>query len=163
MVIINISFCIKYIQEIIEIVEAVELPGVPVPEVVETEVAVENNVFSFTGKALPNKDIVVYIHSDQAVVYRTRSDDAGNWMINHSQDMVELTPGEHSIFAVTVDADAKVKSRPSEVRVFTIEKSFWVMLFNLLNLKTTILTLIIISITMYWLYALQKRTATVLV
>ena len=146
--------------EILEIVEATELPGVPIPEILKTNVTVQNNIISFSGKALPNKEVVVYIHSDQALIYKTKTDDQGNWLINHSQDIVELSPGEHSIFAVTVDTGAKVKSRPSEVKIFDVEKSWSVALFNVLNLQTTLLTLIIVFITIFWLYRLRKRTLT---
>ena len=145
--------------EIVEVVEAIELPGVPIPEVVETDIQIQDNIISFTGTALPNKDVVIYVHSDEALVYRTRSDDQGVWFINHSQDIVELSPGEHSIFAVTVDLDAKVKSRPSELKLFDIEKSFWITLYNLLNLQTTILALIIIASTTCWLYRIRRSRA----
>jgi hypothetical protein len=144
--------------EIIEVVEAIELPGVPVPEVAQTTVEVVDNIIQFGGTALPNKDIVVYIHSDQALVYRTRSDENGLWVINHSQDIVELSPGEHSIFAVTVDATAKVKSRPSEVRLFDVKKNLLATLFNLLNIQTTVITLIAVSLAVMWFYNTKKKT-----
>ncbi|MDO8668758.1 MAG: Ig-like domain-containing protein [Candidatus Buchananbacteria bacterium] len=143
---------------ITEIIESTELPGIQVPEVVQTAaVATENNILAFSGKSLPNKDVVVYIHSAQALIYQTRTDKNGNWTINHSQDIIELTPGQHSIFAVTVDPVAKVKSFPSEVKLFEVKRNFFALLFNLLNIQTTALVLGITLVVIFWLYRIRKK------
>ena len=109
------------------------------------------------GVSIPNKEVVVYIHSDQALIYKTKTDDRGVWGINHSQDVVELAPGLHSIYAVTIDPEAKVKSKPSIVSTFLVKKNFWVSVFNMLSLRTTIFTLGLISLTMIWLYRAKKK------
>jgi hypothetical protein len=139
---------------ITETTGATELAGIPVPQVMASEAkpTVTGDILSFTGSSLPNFDVVVYIHSDQALVYRTRTDANGNWRVDHSQAVSELTPGQHTIYAVALDTNAKVKSRPSAVSSFTVERSFWVMVFNLLNWKTTAVTLIFLMLTIYWLY-----------
>jgi len=137
--------------------EAVELPGIPVPKVTNINTVVANDTFSFTGTALPNQDVIVYIHSDQALIYRTRTDNKGIWNVNHSQITTELTPGDHTIYAVAVDPAAKVKSRPSAVAMFTVERNFWVMMFNYLNLQTTIITLGILGFVILWLYRIRKK------
>ncbi|NCN07569.1 hypothetical protein GW933_02635 [Candidatus Falkowbacteria bacterium] len=142
-----------------EIIESTEVPSIMVPEVSAASVSViNNNIIQFSGKSLPNQDIVVYIHSDQALIYQTKADKDGNWTINHSQDIVELAPGQHSIFAVTVDPVAKVKSLPSEVKLFEVKRNLIAVIFNLLNIQTTIVTLIIVSITIFWLYRLRKQS-----
>lgn len=142
-----------------EVIEAIELPGVSVPTVSKTSVpVVDNNMIQFSGKSLPNKEVVVYIHSDQALIYQTRSDKDGNWTINHSQDVIELTPGQHSIYAVTVDPIAKVKSLPSEVQLFEIQTNFLAVLYNLLNIQTTAATLVMTLVAIFWLYRIRKRS-----
>jgi hypothetical protein len=130
---------------------AVELPSVPIPEVTNVNVLAADNIFTFTGKALPGQEVLVYIHSDQALIYRAMADINGIWKINHSQAEVELSPGEHTIFAVAIDPIAKIKSP------FTVNKNFWVSFFERLNLQTTVVTLIIILLSMLWLYNIKKR------
>ena len=147
--------------EITEITEATELPGILVPRVVQVAGEQNGETFRFSGTALPNKDVIVYIHSSEALMYRTKTDAQGVWNIDHSQANVELSSGEHSIFAVTVDTDARVKSRPSLVSKFEVKKSLWVTLYNLLNLPTTILVLIITIFTMIWLYRIRKRVTVI--
>lgn len=139
--------------------EATELAGIPVPRVMASEasVATVGDMISFTGTSLPNFDVVAYIHSDQALVYRTRTDADGNWRIDHSQAVSELSPGQHTIYAVALDTNAKIKSRPSAVSSFMIERSFWVMAFNLLNWKTTAITLVFLILTIWWLYRIRGR------
>ncbi|MFC1700839.1 Ig-like domain-containing protein [Patescibacteria group bacterium] len=143
--------------EIAEIIEAIELPGASIPEINNIDFGIAEDIIRFSGVALPNKEIVVYIHSDQALAYRVKSNQQGIWIVDHSQDIVELSPGEHSIFAVTVDIANNFKSQASAVSLFTVEKSLWVSLFNLLNLWTTVIVLIIILMTMLWLYKLKKQ------
>jgi hypothetical protein len=146
-----------------EVNNAIELPGVPVPEIIAVNmvnIASVNDSFAFSGKALPNQDVVVYINSDQALVYRTRTDNEGIWKINHSQNLTELAPGQHTIFAVAVDPTAKVKSAPSSVSTFTVTKNFWVDMFNRLNLKTTIVTLAAVLLIMLWLYGIKRKEKT---
>ena len=117
------------------------------------------DILSFTGTALPDSDVVVYIHSDQALIYQTRTDAQGVWQINHSQATAELMPGEHTIYAVLVDPTAKVKSQPSAVSTFTVKRNFWVMAYRYLNWQTTTATLLVLLFTIAWLYQLRKRRA----
>lgn len=141
---------------------ATELPGIPVPKVMasQSSVSSDGDILSFSGTSLPNFDIIAYIHSDQALVYRTRTDAQGNWRINHSQSVSELTPGNHTIYAVAFDPNAKVKSRPSDINSFKVERNIWVMIFNYLNWKTTSITLVILVMVMFWLYRVNKRRKT---
>lgn len=142
-----------------ETTSATELPGIPVPTIMANEASVTavGDVISFTGKSLPNFDVIAYIHSDQALVYRTRTDAEGNWRVNHSQTVSELAPGEHTIYAVALDSNAKVKSRPSAVSSFMVERNIWVMIFNYLNWKTTTITLVILVLTILWLRHMRKK------
>ena len=145
-------------QDLIEEVsEAVELPGLPSPQITRTVSDLEGNEFVFAGFALPNSNVAVYIHSSQALAYYTESDDAGYWSVEHSQDLVELSEGDHTIYAVAVDPEAKVKTVPGPVSIFTVEKNEVVAAFNYLNLNTTLITLIILTIVLVWLLKLKRQ------
>lgn len=135
------------------------MPGIPVPRVMASQanVTATGDIISFTGTSLPNFEIVAYIHSDQALIYRTRTDENGNWRINHSQTISELAPGDHTIYAIALDANAKVKSKPSAVSSFKVERNFWVMIFKYLNWPTTAVTLIILIITIWWLHHIKNK------
>jgi len=146
-----------------EVIEAVEIPSLERPEVTNLETRVENDTFSFSGVALPNQDVIVYINSERTLVYRTVSDENGIWNVNHSQDNVELQPGEHTVFAVSVDKKAKVKTAPGAMSMFTVEKSFWVTLFRYLNIYTTTVTIFVLALTMVWLYRMKRVQEEVLV
>ncbi|EKD43149.1 MAG: hypothetical protein ACD_72C00432G0001, partial [uncultured bacterium] len=149
--------------------EAVEVPGLPIPRISNVVVPTAgltpvvpasaniNDVISFSGTALPNQDVVVYIHSDQGLIYRTRTNNQGTWQIDHVQGEVELAPGEHTIYAVALDPQSKVKSRPSAVTIFTVKRNFWVMMFQYLNFRTTIVSLGVLGIVGFWLYRLRKK------
>jgi hypothetical protein len=142
--------------------EATVLPNIPQPQIVsiqngattETSTA---NVIKFSGRALPNQEVVLYLHSDQALVYRVKADGNGIWNLDHLQSNVELTPGEHSIFAVALDPIAKVKSLPSAIKTFTVNKNFWVMAYYYLNLYSTLITVVVILVGMFLLYRMRKK------
>ncbi len=138
-------------------IEATEVASLQVPKISTTTPGVVGSDFVFSGTALPNQEVLVYFHSSQALIYRTRSDSNGFWQVAHAQSTAELTPGDHTIFAVSVDPVNKVKSRPSAVSSFTIRKNFWVSVFNVLNLQTTLVTLMVLGFTMLWLYRLRVR------
>ncbi|MFA6322599.1 MAG: Ig-like domain-containing protein, partial [Candidatus Buchananbacteria bacterium] len=137
--------------------EAIELPGLPLPKVNLVQIpAASSDIITFSGTALPNQDVIVYVHSSQALIYRTRTDGQGNWRVDHSQKLMALAPGDHTVFAVTLDAAAKVKSRPSAISIFTVKRNLWVQIFNYLNLQTTIVALAVMLLTWLWLYRSRK-------
>lgn len=142
------------------IIEAIEIPSLPIPKVDGVAPIVQDNTFSFSGTALPNSTVLVYINSEKTLLYSTRSDKFGRWNVNHSQDVVSLQPGEHSIFAVSVDEKSRVKTQPSVVSTFMVTKNIWVSLFNYLNLQTTIAALIVLLLAIWYLYRNRLRTVT---
>jgi len=150
------------VQLITAAVSAVELPGIPAPAVaaVSSQPAVSGDIMTFSGTALPNSDVVVYIHSDQALIYRAHADSNGLWTVNHSQAAAELAPGQHTIYAVTVDTAAGVKSRPSPISSFTVNRNFWVMMLEYLNLRTTAIALLVLSLAWLWLYRVRQVRET---
>ncbi|OGL98043.1 hypothetical protein A2304_00855 [Candidatus Uhrbacteria bacterium RIFOXYB2_FULL_57_15] len=147
------------VAEIIrEETEAVVLPGLLAPEVVLSAASLDGNRFIFSGTAVPNSHVVVYIHSAQALIYQTIADNNGVWSISHSQDTAELTPGEHTIYSVSVDPEAKVKSIPGEVKSFFVTRSAWAAFYQMLNLQTTLVTILALLACVWWLFILRKRT-----
>jgi hypothetical protein len=121
------------------------------------EPILEGNTFLFTGVAIPNQEVIVYINSEKTLVYRTLSDSMGMWNVNHSQDVVELKPGEHSIFAVSVDRKSKVKTPIGALRLFDVQKSIWVTMYNYLNLQTTIISIIFLLVAILFLYRIKQK------
>lgn len=145
---------------------ATELAGIPVPKVENVNVPIggtvaTNDLITFAGTSLPNQDVVVYVHSDQALIYRAHTDNQGKWAVNHSQSVVELSPGEHTVYAVAVDQENKVKSRPSAVSLFTVKRNFWALFFSYLNLRTTLVTTLVLSFAILWLYRIRKKEEVV--
>ena len=139
--------------------QAIEVPGIQASKVNDINASVPvagNDVFTFSGNALPNQDVVVYVHSDQAVIYRAHTNDQGIWKVEHSQNDIELAPGDHTIYAVGVDTQAKIKSRPSAVNLH-VKKNFWVMMFKYLNLQTIIVSLAVLSLTNCGYIGINKK------
>ncbi|MBT4120945.1 MAG: hypothetical protein HOA57_00040 [Candidatus Magasanikbacteria bacterium] len=129
----------------------------PSPRITKVEPILEGNTFLFTGVAIPNQEVIVYINSEKTLVYRTLSDSMGMWNVNHSQDVVELKPGEHSIFAVSVDRKSKVKTPIGALRLFDVQKSIWVTMYNYLNLQTTIISIIFLLVAILFLYRIKQK------
>ncbi len=141
-----------------EVTRAVELPGLSVPMVAAaTTTSQRGDRFTFRGTAFPNARVAVYLHSTQALLYQTTADQKGNWEFDHSQSAVELTEGTHSIYAVAVDPNASVKSRPSEFRLFTVKKNVFAQMFGYLNIYTTLIALLVLIVSVFWLSRLKKK------
>lgn len=136
---------------------ATELESLPVPEVRYTAAFADGERFAFSGTAQPDSNVVVYIHSEQALIYRAQADVAGVWSVVHSQETTELSPGEHTIYAVSIDSEARVKSSSGPTMSFTVTKNLWVTLYNYLNLQTTIITLLVLGLCGFWLYRLRVK------
>ncbi|MCX6715385.1 MAG: hypothetical protein NTX72_06275 [Candidatus Uhrbacteria bacterium] len=153
-----------------QVVGAVELPGLQAPEITNAVAttavavpaagvanAVTGTTFRFSGTTIPNARVAVYLHSTQALVYQTTSDVKGVWTLDHSQQRAELAEGDHSIYAVTIDPNANVKSHASPIRMFTVKKDWLADLFQYLNLHTTLITLGILMVSVLWLFRLKKK------
>ena len=157
-------------EDIAEIIEAVELPGIKTPIVAAVSVGVGQeadiepgevsiSTIRLSGTSLPDSEVAVYIHSPQAVIYKTETDSEGVWTIDHSQKLLELSPGKHQCFAVALDSESGVKSKPSAVTTFTIKKNVWVAIFDTLNIETTIVALAVILLTMMWLFRVKRKAS----
>ncbi|MBI2475072.1 exo-alpha-sialidase [Candidatus Uhrbacteria bacterium] len=148
------------VSEIIkEQVEAIELPGLPTPDIKLASTVYDGRNFVFSGTAIPNSDVVVYIHSDQALIYTSHANGKGDWNVIHSQDATELSKGDHTIYAISIDPIAKIKSAVAPIKIFTVNKSLLVSMFNYLNLRTTIASVLVLLVCIWWLYRLRKRNA----
>ena len=137
--------------------QAVVSESITPPNISNINSVVINNNIVFSGTAAPNKDILVYIHSSQALIYRTRSDASGNWVVAHSQDEVELSAGKHTVYAVAVDAQEKLKSQPSLIAGFDVKKNVIAVALKTLDTKTTILALLVMGMVFYWLYLIRNK------
>jgi len=153
--------------------EAVELPALPVPQILSvraeslsvatgtvasgTTTTTPEDLLRFSGNAIPNQDVMIYIHSDQALIYRVKADRVGAWTLDHSQTALELTPGEHTIYAVSVNPDAQVKSQPSAIHRFTVARNFWSMMYRRLDIYSTSFTILALLSMMAWLYQIQQK------
>ena len=141
-----------------ENLEYVEIAVVLIPEVIKIKpLQVKNDLFRFTGKALPNKDIIVYINSEKTLVYRIKSKADGLWEFYHSQENIELKPGIHTIFSVMIDEKAGVKSAPSEIKYFIISKNILAQMLGYLNLQNTLITLLVLFVAILILYRTRRK------
>ncbi len=122
---------------------AKESPILLVPKVASITQATAANTLELTGTSVPNTEVILFIHSDQVVMYSTKADHNGAWKFVHSQDTVNLAPGEHSIFAVTYDKGSNIKSKPSLIKTFEVKKSKLADLRGYFHLSTTLLTLLV--------------------
>ncbi len=151
-----------------EVTRAVESPSLPVPQVVDVNTPLEqrgaatSDIIKFSGTALPNQELIIYIHSENALIYRAKANNQGYWSIDHSQSAFELAPGVHTVYAVGFDSAFNLKSRPGLVKTFTISKNYWVAVFNYLNLETTAVTTGVLVFAMAWLYILRKKQAVII-
>ncbi|OGH92790.1 MAG: hypothetical protein A2563_03930 [Candidatus Magasanikbacteria bacterium RIFOXYD1_FULL_40_23] len=147
---------------IAEVNRAVEVLSIPAPEVDLVVSPVQenlstNDIIRFSGIALPNQELIVYVHSEQALIYRAKANNQGVWSVDHSQKSFELAPGVHTVYAVGLNNGYNIKSRPGLVKTFTVSKNYWVAAFNYLNLQTTIIATAVLIFAMGWLYILRKR------
>lgn len=142
------------------LIEATEIPSLLPPQVTAVATGVETiigNSITFQGTALPNQEIVAYINSERTVIYRTLSDSSGVWKFNHSQDTIELQPGTHSIYAVSIDPKSKVKTSLGPIRTFVVNKSFWVNFYQHLNLPMTIVAIVALLLAILFLYRIKQK------
>ena len=114
-----------------------------IPQVVQVANVSVGNSINFSGTGVPNSEVIVFIHSEQAVVYRTGVDMEGNWEFDHSQDDIELEEGDHEVYVMTLDANSKVKSRASVITKFRVEKNYLAVILSYFDLTTTLLTVLV--------------------
>lgn len=134
-------------EEIIEDISiARESPILQRPEVLGASSTGLDNVIRFNGTGIPNSEIVVFIHSNQAIVYRTQIDSDGHWELEHSQNEIQLESGDHQIYALTLDSESQVKSAVSDVLEFNVESNTIAVILSYFDLTTTILTIVITTL-----------------
>ncbi len=122
--------------------EARESAVIVKPVISAVNKSVAGGSITFTGKGIPSSKVALFIHSDQVVVYTTDVDSKGEWNYKHDQQNVELSPGEHSVFAVTYDPGSKVKSKPSLVETFEVKQNMAAVVLSYVDLPTTLLTVL---------------------
>ncbi len=118
-----------------------ESPILARPEVGTIQQSSVANKIELSGKGIPRAKIALFIHSDQVVVYTTEADDNGNWRYTHDQNKTKLSPGEHTLYAVTYDSDSGIKSRPTPVKTFFVKENRLAIILSYFDVWTTLLTL----------------------
>jgi hypothetical protein len=127
------------------------------PEVALVEKSLTGQTINFTGTGIPKAKIALFIHSDQVVVHTTDADAEGKWSFSHDQGDLELAEGEHTVFAVTYDPGSKVKSKPSIVSTFYVNKSPAAVILGYTNLPTTLLTLVVLLFGTLYIYSRRRE------
>ncbi len=140
-----------------QLTKAKESPILLVPTVAEIHQAATVNTVEIKGKSIPNTEVILFIHSDQVVVYSTKADASGAWSFVHSQDQVNLAPGQHSLFAVTYDAGSNIKSKPSLIKTFEVKKNSLAQVRSYFDLWTTLLTVFVALLACF--YLMRNRLA----
>ena len=126
-----------------DISRAEESPILKAPQVLQVAGTSIGNNIEFSGKGIPNSEVIIFIHSEQAVIYRTQVDENGDWLLSHSQDDIELATGDHEVYTLTLDAESRVKSKPSEIVEFRVEKNYLAIILSHFDMTTTVLTLLL--------------------
>ncbi len=130
------------------------------PEVSAVKQSTISNNIQLNGKAIPGSQVAIFIHSDQVVVYSTKVKNDGTWSYLHSQDEVALTPGQHTVFAVTYDPGSRVKSKVSEIKTFVVTKNRLAEFRKYLDLPTTLLTLFVLLLGIVYLWTRKNKPST---
>ncbi len=68
----------------------------------------EENQLVFSGKALPNSFVRLYIYSDNPIIVTVRTDSDGNWTYELDK---ELENGEHEVYVAVTDNTGKITSK----------------------------------------------------
>ena len=134
-------------QDTIKIVsesKQVSLLSSPEIDSIDKKTLLSNNDIKITGIGVPNSKVLVFINSSQAVIYEKRLDKFGKWEINHSQDVMPLEEGKHSIFAVTIDEASGIKSMPSRVQDFIIKEDLFSKIAKMINIPTTLMIVFVV-------------------
>ncbi len=151
------SSVLQNIPELKGLAESRESGVLAKPQVALVEKSLTGQTINFTGTGIPKAKIALFIHSDQVVVYTTDADEKGQWSFSHDQSVLELAPGEHTVFAVTYDPGSKVKSKPSVVSTFYVKKSPAAVILSYTNLPTTLLTLVVLLFGTLYIYFRRKQ------
>jgi len=122
---------------------------------------IDNNI-KFSGTGIPNSEIILFIHSDQAITYKIKVSHDGNWDLNHSQSEVELEDGEHKVYGVTLNSPSHIKSPPSSVINFTVKENFITKILSYFDVPTTLLTVFLAIIGVLAIIISRKKSTTTL-
>lgn len=139
-----------------DLVRSEESPLLQPPELESVVPDTINNELIFEGKTIPNGEIMIFVHSEQALIYRARADENGDWTFKHSQYEVELSPGTHMAYALTIDRGSNVKSAISDPKEFEVKQNWLAYILSFLNLPTTLLAVLVVTIGMS-IYIKKKK------
>jgi len=144
---------------IADIMEAAESPDLSSPVVDRVAGTNIRNDINFSGSAASGTKVVLFIQSEPAVVYETQADGNGDWSLSHSQNDIELADGEYEVYALAFDADRQVKSNPGKTRKFTVAKNLLARTLLYFDLRTILLTILVVLLGMVVLLIRKNRAA----
>ena len=145
------------LPRLVEIIQrAEESPILATPIIMNVSSVEIGNTISFTGTGIPNSDLVLFVHSEQAFVSQTHVAQDGTWKFIHDQDILTLAPGDHTIFALTLDEKSNIKSVASPITSFVVSVNYPALIISKLDIMTTLLTISIIIIGIY-IFILRRR------
>jgi len=122
---------------------AKESPVLQAPQIVQVTGISLGNDITIVGKGIPNSEVIVFLRSDRAVVYRALVGTEGDWNVTHSQNDIELADGEHEVYALTLDPESQIKSQSSTIKKFSVKKNQLAAVLSYFDLTTTLLTVLL--------------------
>lgn len=137
--------------------ETKESPILLPPTVSAVSQNIVKNGIELAGKSIPNAKVALFLHSDQVVVYTTQADMKGDWNFTHDQSVTTLSPGEHTIYAVTYDEGSGVKSKPTPLKSFIVKENKMGRFFSYFDIWTTVLTLLVSAVLMIIIIFSRKQ------
>jgi len=129
------------------------------PQIIEVKGTDKDNNIKIMGKGIPNSEIIIFINSEQVLVYRVNVNEDGDWALNHSQNFVALAEGEHEVYALTLDAKSQVKSSLSDIRKFHVSINRLAVILSYFDLPTTLLTIFVLlaGIAVFYIWRLRHN------
>ncbi len=144
-----------------DVFQAMESQILQKPQIIEVKGTDTGNNIRVTGKGIPNSEVVVFIHSEQVLIYRVKVNENGDWALSHSQNFVELAEGDHEVYAITLDAKSQVKSSISEIKQFQVKVNRLAVILSYFDLPTTLLTIfvLLIGIVVFCIWRIRRGKA----
>lgn len=132
-----------------EIARSVESPLLQPPEITRISQSSFENSIDFEGTGIPNSEILLFVHSEQALIFKVKVDENGIWSFTHAQSDVTLASGDHRAYAVTYDQGSALKSLPSTTKAFNIKINHLALILSYLNLPSTLLVILVAILTAF--------------
>ena len=134
---------------------------VDTPEVLSVNQSQASGNVVFGGKGVPNSEIILFVHSDEAFAVKAAVDESGYWSYTHKPEELVLENGDHEVYAVAVDEDSGVRSRSSNVMNFAVDISPIALVLGYIDIPTTIVALVILAVAVFLVIYSRNKFKTV--